>query len=267
MSKNKILAIVLILLLVLISLIFFFKKDSVDYDNIVDNNPFKVENRVINLNNKKTNAETAYLLYSDHDYKYFINQNPKNMYVLLSEVGIINDKIYKIALDNLKNNKYKICVDNNKNSLYMNNIIKSLYMEDVKISDISPYVEIYKESNDVSYIIDEYVYIKDESIKNKLYYTDKYNTSIYLDGISSVKIAYENQYVELSSILKDGDFIADTIYYNINIKNEKYEYYPMGEVFDPYNLFSVVYGKLKIAKQFRNNELYYVISLFGDSDD
>lgn len=254
MKKSIVIISFVCIILIILAFLIFNNKDLDDNELVYT---------IINLNENHATKSDVYYLYSDENYKYFIKENPKKMYVLLSSIGEIDNKIYKIAKKKLADGNYRFSIDNNY--LRMNQLVKSLHLEEIKIDELKSSIDIISEENNYHYQIDEYNYKKDDAIKLNLYYTDQYNIKIYLDGISYFKIKYNNDYIELSEFLKNSNCLSDSIFYSINTGSKTNDFMYLSEVYDSNNILSIIYGNIKIAKQFKNNEIYYIISSYYDN--
>ena len=151
------------LLIVIVGcLVYFFliRKPKISIPN--DN---KLNFRIIN-NSTEEDQGKSYFLYSDENYSYYLkDNNPDKIFVLISSNGILEEEMYKIALEMFKNNETEFNI--NGSELRISNVKYSLYKWELTIDEFSEKMEVIKEPlNQIAFKATDY---KEQKIKKELF--------------------------------------------------------------------------------------------------
>ena len=241
------------LLIVIVGcLVYFFliRKPKISIPN--DN---KLNFRIIN-NSTEEDQGKSYFLYSDENYSYYLkDNNPDKIFVLISSNGILEEEMYKIALEMFKNNETEFNI--NGSELRISNVKYSLYKWELTIDEFSEKMEVIKEPlNQIAFKATDYKEQKDK--KRTLYYTDKNGIKIYNENLEKIEV----NNMDLAKFLKDNDLPADYVYNIFKEENSTIEngVYLIGDSTKPTLVKATQYNNLRVSCYYENNEIFYVLS-------
>ena len=257
LKNHKIIIVIILLIMVFLIFFFFFSKDrrkEVEGNNVLNF-------RIID-NNKTIDENYSYYLYSDNKNMYYLKgKDPNNIFILISNIGVIDDNIYDIAVQKFQNGQRKFEIEGN--NLRMNNVKYSLYSWELTIDEFlskSNYVEIvpYKF---IDYKVSSYT---ENSSKNRqLYYTDKNGVKIYNENVKNLEIIDDSgEILELSKFLEKYNLPSDNVYDIFEMENSTMEepVFLLSDSTKPTMIKATQYKNLKVSCYYEYNEIYYVIS-------
>lgn len=210
--------------------------------------------RILYKENEMRNDEKYYLYADRYNIYYLEGYNPDNIYILISSIGVIDEEIYNIAQENFKTGTYYFQIGSNH--LAIENIVVSLHKIHVYIEDIAKEFSIQKDPNQI-FSFDYVSYIESSNEGEILYYEDPYFNKIYMQGLSSITVRYQNENYELSSLLQLRKEFSENVYTSLNFHNNSYGYYDPNQT----NIRCIILDNYKFCKRVINNEISYLLSL------